>query len=231
MADSYHGEVMKCVFTHCGIDLHTVEPETFQSVNLAVAQMHGAAHVWQKPSEIERELEDARTKLNEAIKAVQDLDNYAKALARKQAERKADEAFEMRILAVGQSDVSEDEKEQRLNEIVRDWQPTPQELWVDNFAIAAMSRLRDALKHPIEQAIPNVRLGAGRPPNRQAYAVAECAYRLFSELTGTKPTYWNGGETPFSRLVTGLYSAYGIESSLRKPIEAAMHKYGEKNRI
>lgn len=204
-----HRAIFCTVCDHCGVPYlwpgqeprhssnYDLTPEAYQRLNLQLAQMHVAARVWTRPGNVEAEIEVARKKLTAAIDAVRAIDGYAMSVARRAADP------------------------DRLYQIV------PREEWVDYAAIAAMEQLRDALIHPVERAIPHAPTGPGRPPNRRAYAVADCAYRIFADLTGTKPTFWNGGETAFSRLVTDLFSAYGITSSLRKPIEAAMHKYDD----
>lgn len=203
-----HDEIFHIVCKHCGVPYigpdagkehiqnYDLPRETFQNLTLRIAHMHGAAHVWMRPGNAENEAEKLRAKLASTIEAIEGLDRYAMALARREADR------------------------DRLDQIV------PREEWVDYAAIAAISALRAALVFPIERAISNAPTGAGRPPNRQAYGVAESAYLIFEEVTGKKPTFWNGGDTDFSRLVEQLFKAYGIKSTLRKPIEAAMHKFG-----
>lgn len=202
-----HDQIFHIFCKHCGvayigpdagkdhIQNYDLPRETFQKLTSRLAHMHGAAHVWMRPGSVESEAEKLRTKLASTIEAIEGLDHYAMALARREADR------------------------DRLDQIV------PREEWVDHAAITAINALRDALVFPIERAIPNAPTGAGRPPNRRAYGVVECAYLTFEELTGKKPTFWNGGETDFSRLVEELFQVYGIKSTLRKPIEAAMHKF------
>jgi hypothetical protein len=239
MSRSQHDEIFALICDCCDVKYLGRDPEkrhpqnyqlsrdSYQRLNGQIAEMHGAAYCWTKPSKIEAEVEDARRKLSDAIAAIKAIDGYAKALARQEASRDRDAAFHAQIIEVGQREISNDEKITLMNEICAAHQPQPVAEWVDYSVIAAMEKLRNALAYPVKLAIPNASTGRGRPANRRAYRVADCAYRIFSDLTGEKPTFWNGGETAFSRLVTGLFAIYGIHSTLRKPIEAAMHKYSD----
>lgn len=200
--------------------------EAFLRVNTRLGFMHGSTNRWERPGQIEGQVEDARKKLKTAIEAVEKLDSFAKVLARKEARKERDSEFERRLVEVAQSGASADEKKVAFSKIFEEFPPRPPEQYVDNAAVAQMEALSKALVRPIEAAIPHVQEGRGRPRNRRAYAVAEHAYLIFEELTGQKPTFWNASETtPFGRLVEYLFKAYGIKSTLRKPIEAAMHKY------
>ena len=225
MSGYTHDQVMNCVLNHCGKSLSDLAPEQFRDLTMKLADMHGAASVWQKPGEIEKQLEAVRTKLFEAMTAVSGMDNYAKYLARNDADQKRNTDFLNRILEIQNLEVSDDERRQRIEEICTNWKPQPQAEWVDNAALDAMDKLRKSLIRPIEQAIPNTLNGPGRPPNRRAYLVAEYAYIFYMDLAEQEPGFWEGAETPFSRLVSELYKIYGIHAGLKKPILAAMHKY------
>ncbi|WP_456388380.1 hypothetical protein [Profundibacter sp.] len=225
MSNFTHDQVIDCILEHCGKSPSDLEPKQFQDLTITIAQMHGAAHVWQKPREIENQLEDVRTKLSDAMQAIKGLDNYAKALARRGADRESEKNFQELILKLDRMELSDDERRQQVEKICKDWNPQPKEEWVDYLALAAIQKLRNSLVLPIEKAIQNAPTGPGRPPNRRAYLVAEYAYILYLELTGEEPGFWEGAETPFSRLVSALYSTYGIRAGLKKPILAAMHKY------
>ncbi|MDA0261198.1 MAG: hypothetical protein O3A21_03240 [Proteobacteria bacterium] len=225
MTSSTDAEVMDCIFEHCGVDEAQIERQTLHGVNLMVGHMHGAAWRWQKPREIESQLENARTKLKEAMEAVQGLENYAKSMARLEADRGREEKFLKRIAEVARANLPNEEALERMKAICKEWQPQPRDAWVDIAALDAMKKLRAALTYPIEKAIANAPVGPGRQRNTRAYAVCEIAYQIFVDITGEKPTFWNGGETPFSRMLSNLYRLYGIRSTLRKPFEAAMHKF------
>jgi hypothetical protein len=225
MSGYTHDQVRDCVLNHCGKSLSGLTPKQFQDLTMKLAQMHGAAYVWQKPGRIENQLETVRTKLIEAMNAVSGMDSYAKALARNEADRKRDTVFQNQILELQDLEMSDNDRRQRVEEICTSWKPQPQAEWVDNAALEAMDKLRKSLVRPIEQAIPNTPIGPGRPPNRRAYLVAEYAYIFYADLTEQEPGFWEGAETPFSRLVSELYDIYGIRAGLKKPILAAMHKY------
>lgn len=232
-----HDEIFHIVCEHCGvayigpdaekehIQNYDLPRETFQNLTLRLAHMHGAAHVWMRPGNVESEAEKLRAKLASTIEAIEGLDRYAMALARNEADRSREKELEKAILQLDREKLPKEEHRAALEKLCGNYEPQPIDEWVDHAAIAAINALRDALVFPIERAIPNAPTGAGRPPNRRAYGVAEAAYLIFEEVTGKKPTFWNGGETDYSRLVSALFEAYGIKSTLRKPIEAAMHKF------
>jgi hypothetical protein len=225
MSGFKHDQVRDCVLNHCGKSLGELAPSQFQDLTMMLANMHGAASVWQKPSAIEDQLEAVRAKLLDAMTAVKSMDNYAKALARKEADRDRDTNFQKQILALQDLEMSEDERRQQIGSICANWNPQPQAEWVDNAALSAMDKLRESLVWPIEKAIPNTRTGPGRPANRRAYLVAEFAYVLYVDLAEQEPGFWDRGETPFSRLVSELYKIYGIRAGIKKPILSAMHKF------
>lgn len=227
MSGITHDQVLECVLNHCGKSLNDLAPSQFQDLTWKLANMHGAASVWQKPSEIENQLEAVRAKLLDAMTAIKGMDNYAKALARKEADRDRDSNFQNQILALQDLEMSDDVRRQRVNSICAGWKPQPQAEWVDNAALSAMEKLRESLVCPIKKAIPNTPTGPGRPANRRAYLVAEFAYVLYLDLAEQEPGFWEGGETPFSRLVSELYRIYGIRAGIKKPILSAMHKFNK----
>lgn len=232
-----HDQIFHIVCKHCGVAYigsdagkehirnYDLSRETFQNLTLRLAHMHGVAHVWMRPGSVESEAERLRTKLASTIEAIKGIDRYAMVLARNVADRARKEEFDEAVLRLERDNLSQEEHRVALEKLCAEYKPQPIEKWVDQAAISALNALRDALVLPIERAIPNAPTGAGRPPNRRAYGVAESAYLIFEEVTGRKPTFWNGGETDFSRLVEELFQVYGIKSTLRKPIEAAMHKF------
>lgn len=221
-----HDEIYSEALRHCGVVDADLSSETRLSAITRIAQMYGAARIWERPGDIEDQLENARSKLSEAISAVESLDGFAKALARREATVEQDRQFESTLAAIADGPGSKEEKQRQLSEAVLANPPLESSQYVDNAAIEKMKALRKALERPITQAIPIAHTGPGRPKNLRAYLVAEHAYLLFEVLTQSRPTFWNGGETPFSRLVDFLFQAYGINSTIRKPIEAAMHKFG-----
>lgn len=238
MSNFTHHGIFALICEHCGVAYlgpdetrrdpqnFDLSPEVYQKLNRRIAMMHGSARVWEKPGQVESQLEDARKKLAAAIEAVEKLDNYAKAQARREALKERDTEFEKQLVAISESGAPRDEQIERMNRVIEAFPPVPLEKWIDYAAIAQIKALSTALVRPIEAAIPMVQEGRGRPRNLRAYAVAEHAYVIFEELTGQKPTFWNAKETtPFGRMVERLFEAYGIKGTIRKPIEAAMHKF------
>ncbi|WP_101067709.1 hypothetical protein [Roseovarius salinarum] len=236
-----HYQIFCMICDECGIEYrgpdtperlprnYNLTREAYQRLNGWIAKMHGAASVWERPGEIETQLEDARKKLAAAIEAIEKLDNYARVQARREALKERDAEFERQLAAIAESGAPRDEQLERMNRVIEAFQTVPREEWIDYAAIAQIKALSAALTRPIEQAIPMVQEGRGRPRNLRAYAVAEHAYVIFEELTGQKPTFWNAKETtPFGRIVQQLFNVYGIKSNVRKPIEAAMHKFSSE---
>jgi len=221
-----HQEILATVLKICGVAASDLSAERLRAVTLRLSQAHGAAMAWERPGQIEQDIEAARNKLKAAIRAVEKLDGYAKALARTEALKERDAERDRRMAEIGQGDAPQDDKIIAMTKVVEAFPSIPAQEWVDLAAVAKMKELFNALVRPIEAAIPHVQDGRGRKRNRRAYAVAEHAYLLFLDLTGDRPTFWNGdATTPYGRLVEYLFAAYGIKSTLRKPIEAAMHKF------
>ena len=175
---------------------------------------------WQSPSKIETEIDGIISDIRRLRHRIKGLDGYALSLARQHAEKDEErEIIESLIASSGDAE--------RIAEALKrldDFQRKPRELWVDRAAIAHLDALEKALSEPARLAIAAAPVGAGRRPNRVAYRVALTAAVAFRDLTGSDPTFWNGGETPFSRMVADIYKCAGIKADLRKPIEAAMHK-------
>lgn len=236
-----HRQIFCMICDECGIDYigpdasprhpqnYNLSRDAYQRLNRRLAALHGAAYVWEKPGQVESQLEDARKKLAAAIEAVEKLDNRARVLARREALKERDAEFHRQLAAIAESGASADEQAERTNQVIEAFPPVPREEWIDYAAIAQIKALSTALVRPIKRAIPMVQEGRGRPRNLRAYAVAEHAYVIFEEMTGQKPTFWNAKETtPFGRMVQNLFTAYGIKSSVRKPVEAAMHKFSSE---
>lgn len=236
-----HRQIFCMICDECGIEYlgpeetarhpqnYNLSRDAYQRFIQRLAALHGAARVWEKPGHVESQLEDARKKLAAAIEAVEKLDNHAKVQARREALKERDAEFERQLVAISESGAPRDQQIERMNQVIEAFPPVPREEWIDYAAIAQIKALSTALVRPIEAAIPMVQEGRGRPRNLRAYAVAEHAYVIFEELTGQKPTFWNAKETtPFGRMVQNLFTAYGIKSSVRKPIEAAMHKFSSE---
>lgn len=225
MKEFSHSDVWNCVLKCCSIPRDEITLEKFQNVTALIGAMHGAGSVWSKPNEVETQLEAVRSKLFDAMEAIRGMDNYAKSLARREADKGSFSDLGRLVLELSNSEMDEEQRKIKMEKLSETWKPQPKEQWVDYAALEAMEKLRASLVNPIEKLIQISPTGAGRPPNRRAYAVAEYAYLIFVELTEQKPGFWEGGKTPFSSLVEELYQIYGIRAGLKKPILAAMHKY------
>lgn len=225
MKPTRHHLVLDHIFQSCKVERSRVDRETKQRVNLLVGGMHGAARMWEKPDQVEDQLENARAKLRDAIKAVEALDKFALVLARKDADRERDDQFLRSIEEIEAREISDAEKRELFERISADFKPQAVSDYVDKKAVASMAALFQSLERPTEQAIANAPQGRGRRKNRRAYAVAEYSLLIYREITGQDPGFWERGDTPFSRLVGGLFEIYGINADLKKPILAAMHKF------
>jgi hypothetical protein len=182
---------------------------------------------WESPSNIENEIDGIIRDIRRLRQRIMALDGYAMSLARRYAERDKEQEINDAIVA----SIGDAEKMAEAIERFDEFSRRPMGLWVDKAAIAHLDALEQALTEPARIAIAAVPVGAGRRPNRVAYRVALTAAVAFRDLTDTDPTFWNGGETPFSRMVADIYKCAGIKADLRKPIEAAMHKLLGGDRI
>jgi len=220
-------DLKQLVVKHCGVDEASISKEDHLALVSYNWQLISAKYVWKNPAKIKEELEIARTKIRDAISAIEDLDNYAKSLARMEAGRDERERHTARIIELTQNEPI-DRPNIALEEYLQSYQPPPKEEWVDHAALAKMRDLEIALQYPLEFAIPNAVVKRGPKPNRAAYSVAEIACVLYIRFTGKKPGFRKGGETPFSRLVTDLYQVLQIYADLKKPIVAALSKHFSK---
>ncbi|KPQ05467.1 MAG: Biogenesis of lysosome-related organelles complex-1 subunit 2 [Rhodobacteraceae bacterium HLUCCA12] len=223
MADLCSMEEIRSICAEvAGVDLISCDQPTAQEINRQAFAIFGSALplAWENPSKIETEIDGIIRDIRKLRQRIIALDGYAKSLARKHAVReKEQEILDSIVASAGDSE--------KMAEAVRqfdEFSKRPKELWVDIAALSHLDALEQALTGPAEVAIAATPPGAGRRPNRRAYRVALVAARVFQDLTGTNPTFWNGGETPFSRMVAKIYRCAGIKADLRKPIEAAMHE-------
>ncbi|MEH6787595.1 MAG: hypothetical protein V7673_09745 [Paracoccus sp. (in: a-proteobacteria)] len=203
------------------VDLASCGQSTAQEINRQAYAIFVSAMplAWENPGKIEAEIDGIIRDLRKLRQRIVELDGYAKTLARKHAERKMERKIHDAIVASAGDPEKMTEAVRQFDEFSR----RPKELWVDIAALSHLDALEQALTGPAKVAIAANPPGAGRRPNRRAYRVALAAAHAFHALTGTNPTFWNGGETPFSRMVADIYRCAGIKADLRKPIEAAMH--------
>ena len=93
------------------------------------------------------------------------------------------------------------------------------ELWIDTATQNALSDLYLAIEAQL-MTLPAP--PKGRKGNLQAQELAKRALIIYERASGLSAGYWNGGETPFTRFVRDLFSYFGIECDLRRPIERAI---------
>lgn len=184
---------------------------------------------WERPQEIEKELEGVLSDIRALRKRIIKLDGYSLSMARRRQDPLQEEIAKIDVAEVLRQLKSDLEAQGRGEQTPpRLWHQIgdapPIENWVDKAALRHLDELEKCLIAPIEAAIASAPSGRGRPKNRRAYRIAEFAVGMFVRLTGEKPTYWNGTETKFSRLVEELFQIGGVKADIRKPIEAAMSK-------
>ena len=169
------------------------------------------------PSKLEAEIDGIQRDIRKLVKRIEALDPRARMMARWRGDGL--DAI-MEVLGTASDPSAREDAHKKWDELAE----KPMEDWIDFRTLRQLRALEDALVRPIESAINAAPPGAGRRPNRRAYEVALAAAQAYRKLTNADPTFWNGGETPFSRMVRNIYECGGIEADIRKPILAAMHK-------
>lgn len=187
----------------------------------------GVPPAWERPSGIEAEVDGIIRDIRRLKKRIGALDSFAKSSARREADRSEREKIEREMgeAAVSGNRNALSDALQRYREI----SARARETWVDIAALAKLDELEAALRAPAAMAISAAGTGAGRKRNRQAYHLALAAARAFKRLTGNEPTFWNGGETPFSRMLSEVYRCAGVTADMRTPVEAAMRELREES--
>ena len=205
-----------------GVDEANCDRATALAITRAATAIFKAAvpERWPNPSAVESEIDGVIRDIRKLRRRVAALDHAALASARMHAEREERAAIHEAIVAAGSNSVALRNACAQFDEFSR----RSHETWVDIAAIRHLDALEDALKGPAAKAVAAAGTGAGRRPDRRAYRTAAAAARAYRDLTGTDPTFWNGGETPFSRMLVRIYQCAGIKADLRKPIEAAMRE-------
>jgi hypothetical protein len=205
-----------------GVDLGTCERPKADEIRSKALEVFTSAVplAWENPGKVEAEIDGILRDIRKLRSSIAGLDGYSKSLARIHAEKDQRQKIDAKIIA----SAGDPERHAEAIRQFLEFSATPKEQWVDIAALANLEALEQALIRPAEVAIAASPPGAGRRPNRRAYRVAFAAAHVFRDLTGADPTFWNGGETPFSRMVRSIYSCAGIKADLRKPIEAAMRE-------
>lgn len=218
-------EIRRICADVAGVDLAVCDQSTCQEINRQAYEIFRSTSpsAWQNPSKIESEIDGIIRDIRKLRQRLIALENYAKSQARRHAEKQTEQEILDAITASAGDTIKLAEAIRQFDEL----SSKPKELWVDFAALAHLEALEKALSRPAEMAIAANPPGAGRRPNRRAYRIAFAAARAFRDLTGKSPTFWNGGQTPYSRMVADIYRCAGIKADLRKPIEAAMHELSD----
>jgi hypothetical protein len=180
---------------------------------------------WERPKEIEAELEGILSDIRALKKRIRSADRHAVVLARQEATKKEKDDFERAIIEAKGDRTLNDKLSREYMQAMAEITP---DRYVDRAAIKHLEEVERCFVRPIEVAIKAGPQGRGRPKNQHAHQMAEFAAEAFMLLTGEKPTYWNGTENAFSAMVSELFSIGGILADIRKPIEAAMSKLGQE---
>ncbi len=191
------------------------------SVHLRIAKML-TAPAWSKPKDAEAEIDAILRDVRGLRRRVQGLHHHTAALARQAKDaREREDALNRVAVAADESDlVAHARAVDELKRIMFQ----PKEQWVDFAALHHLDALERCLTVAAGDVIEAAPSGRGRPANRHANRAALEAARIYIGITGEMPTFWNGGSTPFSRLVDEVFAVAGISVQLRQPIEAAMRK-------
>lgn len=199
-----------------GLDESKCDRQTARRITELVSKIPTTPHPISEPQRIEREVDLILKDVRSLRKRIASLDASARSYARRAADR--DKMLEL-MTAI--ADAPDDEEALRnFNEFSQ----RPAEEWVDFAALQHLDHLQDAMEKLGARAVELAPAGAGRRRNQHAYDVAYQAALIFVELTGKQPTFFNGGSTPFSRMLERIFAELGIKATIRKPIEAAMHK-------
>ncbi len=219
---SNHRQIIKIIAEGCGLDPFTPDSSLAKRLNYyAVMAMTAADPGWRRPDHTEGQIEETLRDLRKLRKSLRALDGFTLSALR----RSADGAYRaalanLEAAAKGGVESAILAAHEELAAAMA--QPTSE--WADLKALAQLDALEAALTEQAQRVVSIAPSGAGRRPNLAAYRLAEVAVRAHMELAGSKPTYWTGGSTPFSRMLDSLFNALGVSAQTRKPYEAAMHK-------
>ncbi|WP_136649736.1 hypothetical protein [Paracoccus aeridis] len=207
----------------CDVDAATTDSELKKRLNYySVRASIAASPGWPKPAEVESKIEAVRKAARALRHSIEDLDNFTRSAVRRSANKAQERAIERLTAAAKANDrgeiaAAQEDLDKSMN--------APVEECIDFALLSSLDQFEEALTKQGELVVSIAPVGAGRPKNLAAYRLAEVAVKAHLEFTGTKPTFWNGGETPFSRMLDALFHAAGVKAATRKPYEAAMLKF------
>lgn len=214
-----HDQVFEAIKRATGKDVREIRDmdESWFFINGAVTVV--LHPTWSKPGDVEAELEGVLQDLRSLRRRIENLDRHALVLARQAQTADRDKALEAQLVEKAGDFAA-------INQLLHDHEGASLDPrnYVDQAALRHIQQLEQCLVAPIERAIAAAPTGRGRPKNRRAYDIADFAAQAYFKLTQKPPTFWNGGATPFSRLVDDLFALGGVTADPRKPIEAAMSK-------
>lgn len=153
-------------------------------------------------AEIEDQLERTRKRIRDLQRDFASLSGWAKSVASTEIERRR-----------GVSDLD------------RAIDPPPRHKWPNIALPALLDEWFDGLEFVATKIVTASPPRKGRKKNIKAYRAAELCLEGFVLSTGKEPTFWNGGDTEFSRVVCQVFEIMEIDGGIRGPIEAAMQKH------
>ena len=215
-------KVMALLCQHAGIDPATLpQPEAQRANTLALGilgiGLRNDPLVDRRPDLLEQKLEDARGEIRRLIEAIEALNPWALAVARR---AKSDREFEAKMALLKDSD-----PEALIAAVLQHTEtPPPKEDWPDKAAIRNLRELEDGLKKPIQTLIRKTEGfsdGRGAKPNLVARNLAHAAARALMELTGEPPSYWRDA-TAFAKLTADLFRLFNVEADTRRACEWAL---------
>lgn len=205
------------------VDETTCSQDTAQRITRIASTIPMFPDRMKEPRKIEREVDQIIKDIRSLRKRISALDDYARSCARRAADRPE---FKDVLEAIADSECDPE----AMNAAVQRFETLsqkPRSEWVDFAALHHLDALETAMRDLGLQAIARTSPGAGRRGNQHAHKVAFAAAKAYVDLTGEQPTFWNGGSTPFSRMIERLFAELEIKAGIRGPVEAAMQKLNE----
>lgn len=226
--DTEHDELYRLICEECDVPYVNgttpyAEPHhTHLIICDIIRDVYMACARYRNPGKVEEDIEDARQKILEAVKAIEALDGWVRAMARQKADGATSADRDKKALEIISLNLSAEETSLRLHE---EFKPPPREEWADIAALREMKRFRDGLAYPVEMIIPAVPQGRGRRKDVRAHGVAIALARGYVHLTLKEPRFRNEGQTPYGRLVAGAFRILEIKTGVRMPAEAGAKAY------
>lgn len=215
--DPRHQEIVAVLRKHLSADRHRLSAQDDlrhehglqKHAHLICAATYGA--IWEKPKEVEDDLEELRRDLRSVRERIISMDSFAKWLAR------CDAAGKFALEELMDEAAAADHHEE-VRQLAAKWaEPIPQAELVDVAAINAIRRLEASLPVAIEKAVSEVNKSPTRPANWPARLVALKAARAYKELVSFPGrSRKNPLSTPLGRMVRELFVLLEIRSTTGK---------------